>query len=312
MFQDGSVADPASLGVIILIANWTGQKDGDYAGAAKSQLDYLLNDAPRDSNGAISHRSEKVQLWSDFVYMVPPFLAYYGALQDNTTLMDEAFNQISHYRDRLRDSSAGGLWKHIVEGGSGEDAGHWATGNGWVAMGMLRVLGTYRASPRSKEYSDKIGSLQSWVEEIVGAMYSHLGSNSIFKNYPDQANSFDDASSTALIAAITYRLAILTDGKSTKYIPDAERSRKALSQNFGSSGAHFDSDGWLNPVVDPHNFPIQGEKSPEGQAFAVSMQAGYRAWKDSGSPGQSSAIRHIGQSTVIQILIVGLVAMMVV
>lgn len=87
--------------------------------------------------------------------MVPPFLAYYGAMQDNTTLMDEAFNQISLYRDQLHDSSANNLWKHIVQGGDGEDPGHWATGNGWAAMGMLRVMGTYRASKRASSYQDK-------------------------------------------------------------------------------------------------------------------------------------------------------------
>jgi hypothetical protein len=31
---------------------------------------------------------------SDFVYMVPPFLAYYGALSGNVTLLVEAYNQI--------------------------------------------------------------------------------------------------------------------------------------------------------------------------------------------------------------------------
>lgn len=45
LIKDGAAADPASLGVTVLIANWTGQgaKDNlDYAGAAKDQLDFLL------------------------------------------------------------------------------------------------------------------------------------------------------------------------------------------------------------------------------------------------------------------------------
>lgn len=62
LMNDGSVADPASLGVIVLIANWTGQRDADYGTAASQQLDYLLNKAPRTSTGAISHRSDKTQL----------------------------------------------------------------------------------------------------------------------------------------------------------------------------------------------------------------------------------------------------------
>lgn len=79
----------------MLVANYSGATGGDYNSAIEQQLDYLLNKAPRNSDGAISHRTEQIQLWSDNVYMVPPFLAYYGALHDNTTVMAEAFNQVS-------------------------------------------------------------------------------------------------------------------------------------------------------------------------------------------------------------------------
>ena len=61
--QDGSAADPASIGVSVLLANWTGQGGLDYAGAAKDQLDFLLLSVPRTSDGAISHRVSQVQLW---------------------------------------------------------------------------------------------------------------------------------------------------------------------------------------------------------------------------------------------------------
>ncbi len=55
--------DPASLGVSVLLANWTGQTGENYSIAAKNELNYLLNTAPKTSDGAISHRSENVQLW---------------------------------------------------------------------------------------------------------------------------------------------------------------------------------------------------------------------------------------------------------
>ncbi|KAG6816063.1 hypothetical protein H0H87_008895 [Tephrocybe sp. NHM501043] len=63
LIKDGSAADPASIGFAVLIANWTRQAGGDYAGAAKDQLDYLLFSVPRTSDGAISHRVSQVQLW---------------------------------------------------------------------------------------------------------------------------------------------------------------------------------------------------------------------------------------------------------
>jgi len=48
LMPDGSAADPASLGVCVLIANWTKAGDLDYAGAAKSQIDYLFTPRCRE------------------------------------------------------------------------------------------------------------------------------------------------------------------------------------------------------------------------------------------------------------------------
>lgn len=65
---------------------------------------------------------------ADFVYMVPPFIAYYGALQggkNGQDLMQIAYDQCRLYRDALSDDS--GLWKH-VELGTWQDNTHWGTG----------------------------------------------------------------------------------------------------------------------------------------------------------------------------------------
>lgn len=62
------------------------------------------------------------------MYMVPPFIAYYGVLTQNRTLLGEAYTQIQLYRNYLRDANAGGLWKHVLLGASGMDEGHWSTG----------------------------------------------------------------------------------------------------------------------------------------------------------------------------------------
>ena len=62
----GAAGDPPSIGVAVLLANWTGagaQDRHNYAGAAADQLEYLLEKVPKTSDGAISHRIEQVQLW---------------------------------------------------------------------------------------------------------------------------------------------------------------------------------------------------------------------------------------------------------
>ncbi|KAF9035201.1 Six-hairpin glycosidase-like protein [Panaeolus papilionaceus] len=302
LMPDGSAADPASIGVCVLIANWTGrgEKDNlDYVGAAQDQLDFLLNEVPRTGDGAISHRVSEVQLWNDFVYMVPPFLAYHGVVTRNRTLVAEGFNQIKLYRQYLRDAQTG-LWHHVMEGTKGNDPGFWATGHGWAAAGMLRVLMTMRNSEYANTFHDEQNQLSSWVTEIHDAVYQYLDQTSIFTNYinqpPTASNNFYDASSSALIASTVYKASLLTG--QNKHVPQAERVRKALaSSNNGKGGddfsggyKHFTSDGYLTPVVNPHSFGEQGSQSAEGQAFVVQMESAWREWVKNGSKGANAGV----------------------
>ncbi|GBE85574.1 hypothetical protein SCP_0800910 [Sparassis crispa] len=224
----GAAGDPASIGVAVLLANLTGQQaeDGlDYAGAARDQLAYLLQDVPRTGDGAISHRVEEVQLWSDSVYMVPPFLAYYGATAGNASLLTEAYTQVKLYRQYLFNGNVS-LWRHIVLGNQ-TDAGHWSTGNAWAAAGMVRVLGTIQHSAYAGSMRSQTNDLVAWVGEIHKGMYTRQQASGLFTNYADEGSTFEDASSAALLASTVYRLALLADVGT--YISHAERARVALS-----------------------------------------------------------------------------------
>ena len=55
------------IGPAVLLTNWTRTNisDNRFSVAAGSQLNYLLNHAPKTDDGAISHRSEDVELWYD-------------------------------------------------------------------------------------------------------------------------------------------------------------------------------------------------------------------------------------------------------
>jgi hypothetical protein len=75
-------------GIALLIRNWTNTDGGTpskYETAASGQLTYLLNEAPRAYNGAVSQRAppEEVQVWADFMSMAPPFICYYGGRSAN-------------------------------------------------------------------------------------------------------------------------------------------------------------------------------------------------------------------------------------
>ncbi len=149
--------------------------------------------------------------------------------------------------------------------------------------------------------------------------------NGLFKNYADEnsTDNFDDASSSALLAATVYRLALLTGDET--FVSEAERTRAALFAANGTSATpsgvpvvtssptpmrpwplstvpssaasnafmdtpHFQVDGWLAPVVDPLNFVVEGAQSPEGQAFILMLESAWRDWSAASGPGASPGV----------------------
>ncbi|KAH9963384.1 Six-hairpin glycosidase [Lactifluus volemus] len=270
----GAVGDPASLGQAVLLRNWTRTDltDMRFSIAAGEQLQYLLNVAPHSASGAISHREDQVELWSDFVYMAPPFIAYFGALQNDSggkALLQTAYDQVRLYRDALFDSNAS-LWRHIAMG-SMVDSGHWATGNGWAAAGAMRVLTTINQSSFSSQLRSQQSDLVRWVDEILTGVWKHQQSNGTLLNYIDQPNSFADSSSTALLAATSFRYSAFTND--SKHDDAATR---AMNLVFDS----LDKNGWLLNTVDPEKVvspDLNGAHSPEGQSFVLLLTAAWAA-----------------------------------
>ncbi|KAH9049232.1 Six-hairpin glycosidase-like protein [Lactarius deliciosus] len=273
---EGAVGDPASIGVSVLLRSWTLQDPGNttFADAAARQLEYLLNVAPRAPNGAISHRVSQAQLWADFVYMAPPFIAYYGALLEDgpscQKLLQTAYDQVRLYREVLYDPSVG-LWQHIALG-NGTDPTHWGTGNAWAAAGALRVLATIQRSSTARAMKSQQSDLVQWVGEILDGAWQFQQENGTLLNYLDQPDSFPDSSSTALLAASTFRWASIT--RNNTHIPAATRALRLIRANI-------DDQGWLLDTVDPETFStpsLPGAHSPEGQSFVLLLEAAVAAW----------------------------------
>lgn len=185
--DDWGVSDPAALGIpaVMVGRRWT-----SYMEAADRQKDYLLQDAPRYLNGAISHRREVAELWSDAMSMFPPFLAYYGVHKKDMALLRVAVKQIQLYRDVLSISSGHqeGLWKHIVGPSEMADAGPWSTGNGWAAYGMARVRATISGwRPSNETMRTQVGQLDRWIGEILdGAIKTDDHESGLLRNYLGQ------------------------------------------------------------------------------------------------------------------------------
>jgi len=280
---DGAVGDPASLGVSAVLLGKTKSK---YATAAQQTMEYIMNSAPRFWNGAISQRTDVAELWSDFMYMAPPFLAYYAVETYNATLLADVVHLCTQYRQVLHaniTSTSEGVWEHII-GSQGGDTGHWSTGNGWAASGMVRVLATVMKAPASvvlKIRSKSVSLLTGYIKEIIdGAMGSPVDTNKLLRNYVDDVSGdghgYGEISGTSMLAAATYRMAVLCPQVfGQHYVKWADGVRATLS-----NGKHVSKNGTVYPAVNPLNWGDTGPVtygSPEGNNFVVLM---YAAWRD--------------------------------
>nr|GAT47980.1 predicted protein [Mycena chlorophos] len=300
---DGAVGDPASLGVGAIMLGKTNQT---FADAAASEIEYIVGTAPRWVNGAISQRTDVAELWADWMYMAPPFIAFYAADSDNATLLETAYVQCGLQREVLLylsnssepspagTSSSGGRWEHIV-GPQSADPGHWSTGNGWAAAGMTRVLATVMKAPVAQTASwqaQAISDLTSWIKEILdGAIASPFdltqGGSGLLRNYLDDisgdGHGFGEISGSSLLASVAYRMAVLapeTFGSDSEYIAFAEGIRKTLGSDDDSGAPHITANGTATPAVNPLGWQDTNPYtagSPEGNNFVVQL---YSAWRD--------------------------------
>ncbi|KAF2869521.1 hypothetical protein BDV95DRAFT_498199 [Massariosphaeria phaeospora] len=274
---DGAAGDPAALGIPALLI---GQSTPPYLAAALRQQTHLLTVVPRAPNGAISHRETSVSLWADFIYMVPPFLAYSGVASSDLGLLKEAAQQCAHYADVL--GTPPGPWLHIVPGEGAADQTKdlqlWSTGNGWAAAGMARVLATARKSGFDAQTKGEQAMLSEAIKEIVdGTIRLDDDGSVLLRNYVNDTTWFGEVSGTALIAATVLRMAVL--------MPDmfgAEYTEWAVRKKDVVDGRIDGKTGIVAPAVNPLNWKDRTpftSGSPEGQAFVILLHAAYRDWK---------------------------------
>lgn len=248
-------------------------------------MNHLLDNVPRSTNGAISHRESNVELWADFIYMMPPSLAYWAVQTDNVTLLNIAIQQCILYRDVLGvPADEGGdrspwdaaeLWQHIIGPSDGNnDYGIWSTGNAWAAAGMSRVLATAK---NSKLEADGL-LLRSLEDSIQGILDGAIALDDaepdqpLLRNYLNDTTWFAELAGTTLLAATAYRAVQLEpDIFGQKYETWADEKREAVEAMIGS-------DGLLAPVVNPLNWTDRtpATESPEAQSFALLMFSAHR------------------------------------
>jgi rhamnogalacturonyl hydrolase YesR len=232
---------------------------------------------------------------ADFIYMAPPFLAYYVVATNNASVLQASVDQCRLYRQILlanttsttHPSTASGLWTHI-DGPVNADPGLWSTGNGWAAAGMARVLATVLKAP-SKLFksslsvawkNEAINDLTTSIREILDAAMRMPTDGGLLLNYLDDTRWFGETSGSALMASVAYRLSVLAPslgidkGSVNNYVQWAESIRSVFGQG------HITSNGTATPAVNPLGWEDKAPwtaGSPEGQNFVVMM---YAAWRD--------------------------------
>ncbi|KAM6492170.1 hypothetical protein JOM56_011894 [Amanita muscaria] len=288
----GAVGDPASLGISAVLI---GKTNDTLAKAAEDEISYLISGAPRYWNGARSHRAAYAELWADFMYMAPPFIAYYGAANDDLSLLQEAVNQATEYRQILRANNTPcvGAWEHIV-GPASADPGLWSTGNAWAAAGMTRVLATVLKAPVAQEDSGwqqwAVDALSGYIQEILDAAIEAPTEDGLLINYWNDAvntdgHGYGEISGSSLLASVAYRLAVLkpaglSPAKVASYASFGDKIRNVLGGKDSQGKPHITANGTATPAVNPLNWydtTPWTAGSPEGNNFVVLL---YTAWRD--------------------------------
>ncbi len=257
------VSDPAANGEVCFRA-FENTKDEFFLKGAENMLEYLLHKAPRTEDGIICHNNasffegfSKYQLWIDGLYMVPPFLAVMGEL-------DEAVNQIRGYIRHLFDNKSG-LFYHIidVEKNTFVRKVHWATGNGWALMGMARVL----EEAKKRGIEDIYKELLPFQENLLEHMLKYQTDDGRFHDILDDQNSFVDGTSAMMMAAAVYR------GISNGYLDNKWKENADLA--YLTVIHRIDGYGLVREVCGCPDFLEEGT-SAEAQAALIMADA----WKN--------------------------------
>ena len=224
-------------------------------------LDWAVLGAPRASDGTVYHLMDRREVWSDSMYMVPPFLAAAGRY-------DAALSMARGLLRRLRDPQSGLMaWKWDDETGTPAAPEHWGVGLGWTLAGLARVQAAL--PPGMARERD---ALREDVRALLSALCPHTRADGLFHNIVDDPGSFVETNLSQMAAYTVYR------GLREGWLPPelfgwAERMRAAAC-------AKVDAWGLVRGVCGAPRFDAPGI-APEGQAFHLLMERSRADWMQS-------------------------------
>jgi rhamnogalacturonyl hydrolase YesR len=252
--SDNAVTDPASNGQGVLHAyKITG--DENLKKAADALYKYLKQGAPKTEKGIICHVTQGRQIWSDAMFMAPPFLAVYGDY-------DEAVKQVDGYREYLWDGQKklfSHIWDDQKKTFTSKD--YWGGGNGWSAAGMAKIVDIL-----PKEKDAERTKLIGYTKELLDGCISYMRPDGLFYDVIDKPDTFIETNLSQMLAFSIYK------GLKAGWLDDSYR--KAADKMRAAAHSKIDKYGLIQDACSSPNFDRAGT-STEAQAFFLMMEAAY-------------------------------------
>jgi len=250
--SNNNVTDPVAAGYGILKC-YELFGDNKYKQAADRLYDYCKNKAPRNEEGALYHLNNSREIWSDSIYMLPPFLAAYGDY-------DECLKQIRGYRNCLWNPE-NRLYSHRWNDGENRfiNARFWGGGNGWAAAAFAII---YELLPDSEQtYKTEISA---YLTELIEGLQTKALPNGLFNDFVGEPDSFEETNLSQMAAFAIFK------GVKSGMI-DKKFLNFAVKMKEGAL-AKVDEYGYVQGAAGSPSFNSPGT-STEAQAFLLMMLA---------------------------------------
>lgn len=249
---NGPVSDCSSVGEVVLFA---AKETGDpiFQKGADEMLEVIRTTSHKTTDGIIYHTQEPQKgIWSDFNYMLPPFLVVAGENQ-------EAMKQIEGYRKYLYHETDR-LYSHMWDDAKKQFArvDYWGVGNGWSAAGMTRII---QMLPGSMVEEKK--RLIGYVRDLLDGCLKYLRSDGMFHNVVNRPETFPEVNLSQMLSYSIFR-GVAAGYLTASYLKQAEIMRKAANDQV-------DKLGYVHNVCGVPNFD-RPYFAPEGQAFYLLME----------------------------------------
>ena len=250
--SDNAVTDPVAAGYGILKC-YELFGDEKYKQAANRLYNYCKNLAPRNVGGILYHINNHREMWSDSLYMLPPFLAAYKDY-------DECLKQIRGYRACLWNSDKK-LFSHRWSDDENRfiNARCWGGGNGWAAASFAII---YELLPADQQaYKTEIAT---YLTELLDGLQAAVRSDGLFNDFVGEADSFVETNLSQMAAFAIFK-SVKTGAIDKKYLEFARKMKEgALTK--------VDEFGYVRDAAGSPFFNSPGT-STEAQAFLLMMLA---------------------------------------